>query len=499
LKIRDITGRNTLVSAGEREYYRPVGYVEPFDGNGGLVGVDLSSNPVYAQLFDAADRTGRESASPPLARTLIEGTRGDVVLIAFPLNSSTHVPHAADAPPSPQGYALGVLQLDQIVADTMDAHAAPIQAGIAYGGGPHQVMLSEGGQGSVAMAGWLGDAVLRQTVPFDIAGKHFILAFRSAGHGDQLTRIYAPGGAALLVLALIALLVQNMLTTTLRKRMVERAVIARTAELRAANHALTIEIEQRRQAEAGLRIARDKAETANRAKSAFMATMSHELRTPLNAVIGFSAILAGDSKSLDVRAADYICEIHDNGVRLLDLINDILELVQMESGDATAGNEPVYVADWIAIVAAKLRSLADKAGVTLTLAVPEGLPLLYGDSKRLQKALLHLGANAVKFTGRGGWARIAAYVGANRRLVVEVGDNGPGMPFAEQARNLEIFSQQDARLSRNHEGVGLGLTLVRRVADLHQADFEILSQPGEGTTVRLTFPRQRSDEAVEVA
>ena len=499
LQIRYLSESGALVAAGERPSYRPVGYVEPFDGNGGLVGVDLSSNPLYAQLFDAADRTGQVSASPLLAHTVIEGAQGPVVLIAFPLNSSIHVQRAADAPPAAQGYALGVLQLDRIVAETMDAHAAPIQAAIAYGAGSHQVLLSAGGLKAAGMGDWLGGAILHQAVPFEIAQQHFTLALRSAGHGDQLTRLYAPLGAALLVLALIALLVQNMLTTILRKRMVERAVIARTAELRAVNRTLTVEVEQRRQAEARLRIARDKAESANRAKSAFMATMSHELRTPLNAIIGFSDILAGAAKSLDARFADYLAEIHDNGARLLELINDILDLVMMESGDAVAGGEPIYVADCVASTVARLQPLADQAGVNLTCAVAEGLPLLHGDSKRLQKALLHLGANAVKFTGKGGMARIAAHLGADRRLVLEVCDNGPGMPLAEQARNLEIFSQQDARLARGHEGVGLGLALVRRVADLHQAAFEIRSKPGEGTTVRLSFPKERIGNALEVA
>ena len=405
LAIRDISAGGTLVRADARASYRPVGYVEPFDGNGGLIGVDLSSDPVYAHLFNTADRTGQVAASPPRARSLIEGAKGPVVLIAFPLGPSANGTVAAGKPP-PQGYAVGVLQLDSLIAETMDAHSAPMQAAIVFGAGAGQSLLSKHGLHAMALNTWFGDAPLHQTLPFDIAGQHFALALRSSGHGDQLTRLYAPMGAALLVLALIAMLVQSMLTMTLRKRMVERAVIARTAELRTVNQALTAEVEQRRDAEAGLRIARDRAETASRAKSAFMATMSHELRTPLNAIIGFSDILTGKAQSLDAQSADYVSEIHDNGARLLDLINDILDLVQMESGDGIAGRDPIYLIDCIGTVMAKLQPLAEKAGVTLISAVQDNLPVLYGDNKHLQKALLHLGANAIKFTARGGKARI---------------------------------------------------------------------------------------------
>ena len=156
-----------------------------------------------------------------------------------------------------------------------------------------------------------------------------------------------------------------MSTTILRKRTVERAVVARTAELRDLNRALSNEVEQRRQAEAGLRVARDKAESANQAKSAFLATMSHELRTPLNAIIGFSGILAGESEAFDARVMDYLHEIHDGGVRLLDLINDILDLIQMDSSDVSMRGEPVYLADCIANVIDKMLPSAEKSGVSL--------------------------------------------------------------------------------------------------------------------------------------
>ena len=211
---------------------------------------------------------------------------------------------------------------------------------------------------------WFGDAEFHQLEPFAVAGKHFFLAMRSAQNGNMLIRLYVPLGAALLVLALTALLAQSMLTTILRKREVERAVIERTSELRQINDALSAEIKQRQQAEAPLRIAKDKAESANRAKSAFLSTMSHELRTPLNAIIGFSSILVDEEQAFDERSSDYLREINGSGIRLLSLINDILDITQMDTEETNPG-ELVYLSDIVAAVIEKMRAQAEKAGVSL--------------------------------------------------------------------------------------------------------------------------------------
>jgi signal transduction histidine kinase len=497
LRIREVSSKGALVSAGVRESYLPVGYVEPFDGNGRLVGLDLSDDPVAAQLFATAQRTGRVAASSPVTDTLVAGAHGPVVLIAFPFDSASPGEASVDVPMAPRGYALGVLELDRIIGD-LSAPSQFLQAAIAYRASPHSAPVILGGNGSPTVERWFGNDVFHQAVPFDIAGQHFILALRSAGHGDP-TRIYAPLGAAMLAIAFTALLVQNMLTTILRKRTVERAVVTRTAELHDLNRALSSEVEQRRQAEAGLRVARDKAENANRAKSAFLATMSHELRTPLNAIIGFSGLLVQDPHKFDPRSADYLEEIHGSGVRLLELINDILDLIQMDSSDVTMSGEPVYLADCIANVIAKMLPEAEKGGITLTSAVPDGLPLVRGDGKRLQKALRHLVSNAIKFTGSGGKARIAAYLNPDNSLAIEVRDNGPGMPAEAQAQIQEAFSQYDSRLARNHEGLGLGLTFVHRVAETHGAKLHINSPPGEGTSVTITFPSYRFTQTAGAA
>jgi signal transduction histidine kinase len=500
LRLRELTEAGDLVNADVRDAYLPVAFVDPFEASGSLIGVDLSDNPIYAPLFDEAAKTGKVVVSAPISRALVDGARAPIVLVAFPLSrpqTSEAMAVKAGAPQAPEGYALGVLQLDRVIENTIGPRA-PIQAAIAYGPRTAPIVYTAGLKGQTEnLARWFGVAEFHQLEPFTVAGKHFFLTMRSAQNGDTLTRVYVPTGTALLILALTALLMQSMLTTTMRKRLVERAVIERTAELRKINAALGAEIAQRRQAEASLRIAKDKAESANRAKSAFLSTMSHELRTPLNAIIGFSSMLVDKAESFDDRTADYLREVRDSGVKLLDLINDILEITLIDSEDAGAA-APVYPADIVGAVIDKLQGTADKAGVSLQSALADPLPALVGDGKRLQKALLNLVSNAIKFTEPGGWAKITVETGLDG-VTIEVSDNGVGMPPGAEAQIMGLFSQFDGSLTRRHEGIGLGLTFVYRVAESHDAALRISSTLGKGTKVTMAFPPQRVAHLREVA
>jgi len=520
LRLRELAADGALVPAADRDRYIPVAYVEPFDASGGLIGVDLAKDPIYAPLFQRARDSGKVVASAPLQRALVDGAHAPLMLVVFPLGRDTALQREisqkiaaqkpagptrgaqnAGAPPDLEGYALGVLQLTKVVEGIVGAHA-PVDAAIAYGSGTALKVYPTGAPGEPAattmtLARWLGDAEFHQVRPFAVAGTPFYLAIRSNGMGSILTRLYVPAGASLLVLALAALLAQTMFSITMRKRQVERAVIARTAELSKTNRVLAAEIEQRREAEGALRIAKDKAEAANRAKSTFLATMSHELRTPLNAVIGFSSMLLDQPDVSPVKTQDYLSEINTSGTRLLDLINDILEITQMDTETHKPG-ELVYLPDIAGAVIAKMHPLAERSGVTLHNEIAEDVPELHGDSRRLQKALMNLVSNAVKFTPDGGEAVLSAGMGPDG-LTIEVRDNGKGMLPGETARVVDLFSQADNTLSRHHNGVGLGLTFVRRVASMHDARLQIFSVPGHGTTIRMIMPLSRIASAREVA
>jgi signal transduction histidine kinase len=480
----------------------PVTFIEPFDGNDNLVGLDLARLPRFAALFNDAAKANAVAASMPMGQALVAGTQGPVVLLAFPLRPPPAADDDAAAMPL-QGYALGVLQLQSLLAEAFGPSGAPVEAAIAYQDNLKSgaIVLSAGNP--VPATRWFGSAAFHQAVPFDIAGRHFLLALRSVGTVDSMTSLYVPLGASLLVIALTALLAQNMSTTILRKRLVERAVISRTAQLKSANDTLRGEVEQRRQAEAALRVAHDKAQSASRAKSFFMATMSHELRTPLNAIIGFSSILAQPGTCDGARQRDYGNEILVSGQRLLSLINDILDLTQMDSG--TEDDALIYLPDCIAAIVADATDAAAKAGVTLKASVADDLPALTGDSKRLSKALAHLVSNAVKFTPSGGAAVIKAHCGPAGTLIVEIIDSGVGMPpdaqdkIRDVFRQKEVFSQYDGKLGRRYDGVGLGLTYVGKVAELHEASLDVTSEPGKGTRIRLIFNSHRIARKLEVA
>jgi signal transduction histidine kinase len=499
LKLREIAPNGKLVEAPERPVYLPVAYVEPFENSGDLIGVDLLNNGVYGRLFLDAGRSGHQEASGPVPQALVESVKAPTVLVAFPLNRP-NLQVGRGLKEGPEGYVLGVLQLQGVVDASFGARA-PIQAAIAYGpaAAPTIFFASQDAETpdgkSVGMRQWFAGAEFYRQVPFHVAKQNYYLLLRSASHGSLLTRFYAPSGAALLVMALTALLGQSLATTVLRKREVERAVIERTAELFALNQTLSEEVDQRRQAEAALLRARDKAETANRAKSAFLSTMSHELRTPLNAIIGFSSLLVSGGDVFHAKSGDYIREINGSGIRLLDLINDILEITQMDAEEKPDG-EQIYVCDLVEAVMAKAQPLADQAGVTLESSLESSLPLLRGDSKRLQRALFHLLSNAVKFSEPGGRALVSAR-GDGGMLAIEVSDHGVGM--ASLADVTDFFSQLDASLARKHEGVGLGLTYVRRAAYQHDAVVDIESTLGEGTRVTLRFPASRISRTLEVA
>lgn len=233
---------------------------------------------------------------------------------------------------------------------------------------------------------------------------------------------------------------------------------------------------------------------ASLAKTNFLALMSHELRTPLNAIIGFSEVLGGElfGPMGQPRYCEYAGDIHAAGKHLLALINDILDLTKAEAGKLDLHPEPVDLGSLIGECVRLMRDRAESGDRRLSILLPPNLPPLHADRLRIKQVLLNLMSNAIKFTPAGGRVTVSVDLDADCAISMAVSDTGIGMSDEEIPAALEPFRQVDSPMSRNCEGTGLGLSLVKSLAELHEAMLNIDSTPGRGTTVRIDFPAART-------
>jgi signal transduction histidine kinase len=250
---------------------------------------------------------------------------------------------------------------------------------------------------------------------------------------------------------------------------------------------------ERKRSELQLTEARDLAEAASRAKSAFLANMSHELRTPLNAVIGFSEIIANglfgpEKAELYCQYAGYI---NSSGRHLLKLVNEILDLSKFMTEQVELTESSVELAPLIGECLEMMAPQIDAKSITVETSMPRLVPVLTADALRLKQILLNLLSNAVKFSAQGGSVAISLAADEDEGLAITVSDRGIGMRPEDIPIALEPFRQIDNRLSRAHEGTGLGLPLANLFAERHGGSLEITSRPSEGTSVRVVFPAWR--------
>ena len=229
-------------------------------------------------------------------------------------------------------------------------------------------------------------------------------------------------------------------------------------------------------------------EIANQHKSEFLANMSHELRTPLNAIIGFSEVmLGGMAGKLEESQKEFVGDIRDSGKHLLNLINDILDLSKIEAGrmelDVTSFDMPVAIDNAVTLV----RGRADRQGVRLDTKIGSEVNGYEGDERKFKQIVINLLTNAVKFTPEGGAVTLSAGR-VNGAYEISVKDTGIGIALEDQEKIFEEFRQVGTDYARKAEGTGLGLTLTRRLVELHGGSIRVQSAPGSGSTFTFTLP-----------
>ena len=241
--------------------------------------------------------------------------------------------------------------------------------------------------------------------------------------------------------------------------------------------------------------ARDEAKAANDAKSMFLASMSHDLRTPLNAIIGFSEVMLEKTFGPigNKHYKDYISYIHGSGTQLLSLINDILDLSKIESGEYQLIEESVDLDEVNQILQQSHQIEVHSKNLTCDFSIDASLQGLTADHRAIWQIANNLFANAVKYTNEGGEISLRWSYVPGEAVYLEVSDTGCGISEADVDLVMKPFYRgEDAQLSRAHSGTGLGLYICRRLLDIHGGRLIIDSVLGKGTTIRGAFPEERA-------
>lgn len=269
-----------------------------------------------------------------------------------------------------------------------------------------------------------------------------------------------------------------------QRRVTEAALLSSHRQLERAHEVLEDRVAERTEE---LRSARDAAESADRLKSAFLATMSHELRTPLNSIIGFSGILLqGLAGPLNAEQTKQLGMVQGSAKHLLALINDVLVLSKIEAGHLNVITETFDVRESVERVMATVRPQAEAKGLELRCELDLQVESLESDRRRVEQVLLNLLSNALKFTERG-HVLLEVTLGPNQMLFA-VTDTGPGIAREDQSKLFLPFSQVDTGLDRKHEGTGLGLSICRRLVEHLGGTIGVVSDQGQGSTFCFELP-----------
>ena len=253
---------------------------------------------------------------------------------------------------------------------------------------------------------------------------------------------------------------------------------------------MAIDITEQKRAEKELIVAKEEAERASKAKSQFLSRMSHELRTPLNAIMGFSQLLQFDPESMSTREIeDNASLIYQAGEHLLHLVNDVLDLSTIESGEIQISPETFPAQDPVNDLLNLSQPLAQKRQIKLVSRIDDADSLfLYADKTRFKQALLNLISNAIKYNSPGGTVRLEIQALPDNQVRISVIDTGPGIESHKLERIFDAFHREELK-DTSIEGAGIGLTITRQIVQSMNGKISVESVPGKGSSFFIDLPR----------
>jgi signal transduction histidine kinase len=495
-----ISERNSgtgLVRAAERPAYFPIYYVEPTDGNEGLLGFDMATIPVVLEALERARDAASLTVTQEMAITIGDEVRRTVMAIE-PVYRGRSVPASEDGRRTAlKGFVVGMVDAASILDTTVGLYTTPAWLDM--------YLYDDSARADGGLMHYRPSQLRRsQSWPITLGevkrGRHESVDHEIGDHSWSIVVAPVPGtgnfetgrtpyGVAAFGVVLTLILANYFVTQRNRRRLIEEKVAERTSELSAANRSLANEVQERKRVARALRNAKEEAEVANHAKSGFLAMISHELRTPLNAIIGFSEILSEQMFGPlgSTKYSGYVKDIANSGQHLLGLINNILDLTKVEANEFNLRRQTMNLAEAAEEVLRLFDSQARAAAQLIELDLEDPLPALHADPSAIRQILINLVSNALKFTPDGGLIALSAKLDGDGRLTISVSDNGIGIPQEHIDGVFQPFSQVDSSLARKYEGTGLGLPLTKSLVQLHGGTIRIESVPRHGTTVFVTF------------